>query len=53
MTASIDAASGVTTQSIGKINGKYRTNKSAIVSRSSYGYEPQGLKRPGVAGRSL
>ena len=33
MTASIDAASGVTTQSIGKINGEYRTNKRPVESR--------------------
>ena len=34
------------------IRYKYRINKRAIVSRSCYGYEAQGLKRPRVAVRS-
>ena len=32
------------------MEGKYRTNKRAIATRSSYGYEPHGLKRSRTAG---
>jgi hypothetical protein len=50
MTASIDAASGVTTQSIGKIKGEYKINKRGIVKNQPHQYDLPRLKILRVVG---